>query len=242
MSTVVRLTKKQKTSIKKQEEEEHLKATMQLKKINPATDNQQVVFKNFYNRHMFLHGMAGTGKTFIALYLALKEILNPSSQYKKIIIVRSLVQTRNMGFLPGTEKEKSAVYEAPYEDICNELFEKHGCYKLLKDQGMIVFSSTSFIRGLTFNDSIIIADEIQNYNFEEASSVFTRVGENSKLIACGDARQNDLYRSSNDVSGIDRVMKVARYMKQFCFVEFGPDDILRSAFVKSWILSCIEVL
>lgn len=241
MSTVVKLTKKQKTSIKKQEEEQHLAATMQLRKISPATDNQQTVFKNFYNRHLFLHGMAGTGKTFIALYLALKEILNPNSQYKRIIIVRSLVQTRNMGYLPGNEKEKSAVYEAPYEDICNELFEKPGCYKLLKDRGMIHFSSTSFIRGLTFNDAIIIADEIQNYNFEEASSVFTRVGENSKLIACGDAKQNDLYRSQYDQSGINKVMEVAQHMKQFCFVEFGPDDIVRSEFCKAWILACYDI-
>ena len=237
MSPVVKLTKKQ----RKLDEEETLKAALQLKKVTPATDNQQIVFKNFYNKHLFLHGTAGTGKSFIALYLALKEILNPNSPYKKIIIVRSLVQTRNMGYLPGTEKEKSAIYEAPYDDICDELFEKPGCYKLLKDKGMIYFSSTSFIRGLTFNDAIIIADEVQNYNFEEASSVFTRVGVNSKLVVCGDAKQNDLYRSQYDQSGINKIMKVAQHMKQFCFVEFGPDDIQRSDFVKSWILACADL-
>lgn len=236
-NTVVKLTKKQKKSIKDQEIDNEHRAAMQLIKVEARTTNQHTVFKNFYNRHLFLHGYAGSGKTYIALYLALKEVLNPQSKFKRIIIVRSLVQTRNMGFLPGTEKEKSAAYEAPYADICDEIFVRPGGYKLLKDKGVIAFTSTSFIRGLTFNDAIIIADEIQNYNFEEASSVFTRVGENSKLIACGDEKQNDLYRSQYDRSGIQDIMKAAKSMKLFCFVEFGPDDIVRSDFCKQWILA-----
>jgi phosphate starvation-inducible protein PhoH len=183
-----------------------------------------------------LHGMAGTGKSFISLYLSLKEVIKTESIYKKVVIVRSVVPTRDMGFLPGNNKEKAKVYEAPYYAICTELFGRGDAYEILKSRGLVDFVSTSFIRGITLNDCIIVVDEIANLTLHELDSVITRVGKNCKIIFSGDFSQSDFTREQ-DRNGLKDFMKIIERMKSFEFIEFNENDIVRSAMVKEYILS-----
>ena len=211
-----------------------------LKSISPKTKNQTIAFEEYFQeKNLLLHGVAGTGKTFISLYLALNDILKGEGDKKRVVIVRSVVPTRDMGFLPGTQAEKTAVYEQPYMSICNELFGRDDAYGILKQKGVIDFISTSFIRGLTLNDSIVIVDECQNMNFHELDSVITRFGENSRVCFCGDFRQSDLIRQS-EKEGINTFMRVIGHMPSFGSVEFQKEDIVRSPLVKEYILSKLD--
>jgi phosphate starvation-inducible protein PhoH len=212
-----------------------------LKTFAALTANQQK-FYDAYNRgdnFIALHGVAGTGKTFIAIYKALEEVLDKSTPFNKILVVRSAVQSRDIGHLPGDVGEKLAVFQQPYQQICNTLFERKDAWDNLEKQGHIEFISTSFIRGTTFDDAIIIVDEMQNMNFEEIDTVMTRVGYRSKIIWCGDYRQTDL-RKQNDKSGILKFLDVAKYMTSFTKVEFEAEDIVRSDLVKEYILAKLE--
>jgi len=207
-----------------------------LDEIQPLTQNQKITFKAYNEgKHLMLHGIAGTGKTFISLYLALEELLQADSQYKKIYIVRSVVPTRDMGFLPGSNKEKTKVYEAPYYAICTELFHRSDAYEYLKTRGLVEFISTSFIRGITLNDCIVITDECQNATAHELDSVITRVGKNCKIIFAGDFSQSD-FIYDRDKNGIKEFMRVVKNIKAFQFVEFTKEDILRSDLVKEYII------
>jgi phosphate starvation-inducible PhoH-like protein len=164
--------------------------------VSPKTTNQEKTFREFRNgKELLLHGVAGTGKSFISLYLALEQVLDPSNDYNDIFIIRSTVPTRDMGFLPGTEEEKVSSYEAPYRQICGELLSVRNAYDSLKSQGTIKFTSTSYVRGITINNSIVIVDELQNLTFHELDSVFTRVGHNTRIIFCGDYLQSDLQKN-----------------------------------------------
>jgi len=212
-----------------------------LKTFEPLTENQKA-FYNAYKRGDYfiaLHGVAGTGKTFIALYKALEEVLDKSNTFQKIIIVRSAVQTREMGHLPGDIDEKLDIYQQPYHQICHTLFDRKDAYDRLVEQGYIEFISTSFIRGMSFDDAIIIVDEMQNMNFEEIDTVMTRVGYRSKIIWCGDYRQTDL-RKTNDKSGLLKFFDIATHMSAFTRIEFSADDIVRSSLVKDYILAKIK--
>lgn len=211
---------------------------MRLRTISPLTKNQEQTFESYYNdQNLFLHGSAGTGKTFSALYLALDEIMNTSEcPYKKIFLIRSVVPTRDMGFLPGSAKEKAKAYEAPYYAICTELFGRGDAYEILKNKGIIEFMTTSFIRGVTLSDCIVIVDETQNLSFEELDSVLTRVGNNCKIIFAGDFRQSD-FKKDSEKYGILDFMKIIRKIKQFDLIEFNRDDIVRSSLVKSYIIA-----
>jgi phosphate starvation-inducible protein PhoH len=198
-----------------------------LKEIEPLTRAQVKVFDT--NKHLMLHGCAGTGKTFISLYLALDDL--QKEEYSRIVLVRSAVPTREIGFLPGTEDEKSKVYEAPYVSIMQELFSRgDNPYGQLKQKGVINFLTTSYIRGTTFNDSVIIVDECQNMTFHELDSIITRVGKNCRIIFCGDFFQSDLKNS-----GLKDFMKIIKDMNEFDFIEFDISDIVRSNFVKSYL-------
>lgn len=212
-----------------------------LKTFQPLTDNQKKFFDAYNQGDYFiaLHGVAGTGKTFIALYKALEEVLDKSNPFNKIIIVRSAVQTREMGHLPGSVNDKLEIYEQPYHQICHTLFERKDAYDRLVEQGYIEFMSTSFIRGMSFDDAIIIVDEMQNMNFEEIDTVMTRVGHRSKIIWCGDYRQTDL-RKANDKSGILKFFDIAYHMSAFTRVEFTTEDIVRSSLVKDYILARMQ--
>ena len=232
--------RKQTKRVKKQQASAQQKG-INLRHIFPITDNQEKAFESFsYNKNILLHGVAGTGKTFISLYLALKDALDMRQGNQNVQIIRSVVPTRDMGFLPGNQKEKSKAYEEPYYSICNELFDRGDAYDILKRKGILEFSTTSFIRGLTFNDTTVIVDECQNMTWHELDSVITRLGENSRIVFCGDFRQSD-FLWNKDKSGIHDFMKVIKTMDSFDFIEFDQDDIVRSALVKEYIISKLEL-
>ena len=210
--------------------------------IEPLTDNQKKFFAAYEKgQNAFLYGCAGTGKTFIALYNALKDVLNEYTPYNKIYIIRSLVATREIGFLPGDHEDKSALYQIPYKNMVKYMFEMptdadfEMLYGNLKAQETISFWSTSFVRGTTFDDAILIVDECQNLNFHELDSIITRVGDNSKIMFCGDATQSDLTKS-NERNGIMDFMKIIEQMESFNIVEFDTEDIVRSGLVKEYII------
>jgi len=211
--------------------------------INPLTENQEKFFDSYSKgQNLFAYGCAGTGKTFIALYLALKEVLDENSQFDKIYIVRSLVSTREIGFLPGDHEDKAALYQIPYKNMVKYMFEMptdsdfEMLYGNLKTQETISFWSTSFIRGTTLDNAIVIIDECQNLNFHELDSIITRIGENSKIIFCGDATQTDLTKTY-EKNGILDFKKILHSMNEFDIVEFGLDDIVRSGLVKSYLIA-----
>lgn len=213
-----------------------------LKSFSPLTENQKIFYEAYKRGDYFiaLHGVAGTGKTFIAIYKALEEVLDRTNPFNKIIIVRSAVPSRDVGHLPGSLDEKTEIYRQPYQQICTTLFGRADAYQKLEDQGHIEFISTSFIRGMSFDDAIIIVDEMQNCNFEEIDTVMTRVGYRSKIIFCGDYRQTDLNKKKSDVCGILKFLDIAQHMKAFTRIEFLPDDIVRSSLVKDYIIAKLQ--
>jgi|TARA_B100001094_G_scaffold333111_1_gene408682 predicted ribonuclease YlaK len=214
-----------------------------LKTIEPLTTNQELAFKAYKdNKQLILHGAAGTGKTFISLYLALAEVLDESTPYEKVYMVRSLVPTREIGFLPGDHEDKSNLYQIPYKNMVKYMFEMPSdndfefLYTNLKAQDTISFWSTSFIRGTTFDDAVIIVDEFSNLNFHELDSIITRIGNNCRIIFSGDAAQSDLIKS-NDKTGILDFMQIVQSMPSFECVEFGIDDIVRSGLVREYLIA-----
>jgi len=210
-----------------------------LKIFEPLTENQRLFFQAYDKGHYFvmLTGSAGTGKSFIAMYKALHEVLEKEKSFNKIVIVRSAVQSRDMGFTPGSVEEKMSLYEQPYMQICSQFFGRRNAYEELKEQRKIEFISTSFIRGMSFDDAIIIVDECQNLNWEELSTIMTRVGYRSKIIFCGDYRQTDLYRKNSDKSGLVKFHNIAKTMNAFTNIEFTTDDIVRSSLVKDFLVA-----
>ena len=211
--------------------------------IHPITENQKVLFDSYAaGKNLVAYGAAGTGKTFITLYNAIKDVLDDSTPYERIYIVRSLVATREIGFLPGDYEDKSDIYQVPYKHMVKYMFQMPSdadfemLYGNLKSQDTIKFWSTSFLRGTTLDHSIILVDEFQNLNFHELDSIITRVGENSKIMFCGDATQSDLVKT-NDRNGIVDFMNVLRKMPSFDIIEFGIDDIVRSGLVKEYIVA-----
>ncbi|MDB2657120.1 PhoH family protein [Crocinitomicaceae bacterium] len=208
-----------------------------LLQFDPITLNQEKSYAAWdegYN--LVLTGTAGTGKTFNALYLALEDVLDKDTDYDKLIIVRSMVPTRDMGFLPGTKAEKEDAFTTPYKNICCELFGDKASYNKMLIGGQIQFESTSFIRGTTFDNSIIVVDEMQNLNFHELDSVITRVGRSTKIIFSGDYKQSD-FKYEDEKQGIVKFLQIVEQLKNFEIINFGWEDIVRSDFVRDYIMT-----
>ena len=219
----------------------------QLTDIKPLTDNQKLVFDAYEeNKNLFLYGCAGTGKTFIAMYLALKEILSNKTPYEKLYIVRSLVPTREIGFLPGDHEDKAHLYQIPYQNMVKYMFKMPDdpafemLYDNLKAQETISFWSTSFLRGTTLDNAIVIVDECQNLNFHELDSIMTRVGNDSKIIFAGDVAQTDLVKT-NEKNGILDFMKILEIMDEFANIEFDVNDIVRSGLIRNYIVTKLQI-
>jgi len=204
----------------------------ELQEIEPLTRNQLKAFES--DKHLILHGLAGTGKTFISSYLAYDDMAK--GMFQRLVIIRSAVPTRDIGFLPGTEKEKASVYEEPYKDIANDLFSRGDAYEILKQKNLVEFMTTSFIRGITLRDAVVLIDECQNMSFHELDSIITRMGENTRVIFCGDFRQADLKGN-----GLKDFFQVLKRMGLFEFIEFEVEDIVRSDFVKTYIIAKNEL-
>ncbi len=214
--------------------------------IDPLTENQRKLFNSYSEgKHLVAYGCAGTGKTFITLYNALRDVLDERSPYEKVYSVRSLVATREIGFLPGSHDDKADIYQIPYKNMVKYMFQMPSdadfemLYGNLKSQETVKFWSTSFLRGTTLDNAIIIVDEFQNLNFHELDSIITRVGENTKICFCGDGTQSDLVKT-NERNGIVDFMTVLRKMSSFDIIEFGVDDIVRSGLVKEYIIAKME--
>lgn len=204
-----------------------------LKYIRPLNNNQAKVLGS--DKNLVLSGYAGTGKTYLASYIAYKEIF--SGNYNKLVYMRSAVPTRNIGFLPGTDKEKLEVYEAPYIDIATELLGRGDAYDILKKKSLVHFTSTSFVRGINLRDAVLVVDETQNMSYHELDSIITRLNENCRIIFCGDIRQADLYKN-----GLQDFYNVLKAMDEFDFIEFQKEDIVRSELVKNYIIKKEEIL
>ena len=221
--------------------------TEQLTDIQPLTDNQKLVFDAYENnKNLFLYGCAGTGKTFIAMYLALKEILSNKTAYEKLYVVRSLVPTREIGFLPGDHEDKAHLYQIPYQNMVKYMFKMPDdpafemLYDNLKAQETISFWSTSFLRGTTLDNAIVLVDECQNLNFHELDSIMTRVGNDSKIIFAGDIAQTDLVKT-NEKNGILDFMKILEIMDEFANIEFDVNDIVRSGLIRNYLITKLQI-
>ena len=217
-----------------------------LVEIDPLTDNQTRLFNSYKEgKHIVAYGCAGTGKTFITLYNALQDVLDERTPYERIYLVRSLVATREIGFLPGSHEDKADIYQIPYKNMVKYMFQMPSdadfemLYGNLKSQESIKFWSTSFLRGTTLDNAIVIVDEFQNLNFHELDSIITRVGENTKICFCGDSRQSDLQKD-REKNGIIDFLSILRKMESFDIIEFGVDDIVRSGLVKEYIIAKME--
>ena len=215
--------------------------------VKPITDNQKVVFETWKkNKNQFLFGAAGTGKTFCALYLAMQSVLDLKTSYEKVVLVRSLIPTREIGFLPGDEEDKAALYQVPYQNMVQFMFEMpneqsfSNLYDRLKGQGTLYFLSTSFLRGLTLDNAIVIVDECQNMNFHELDTITTRIGQDSKMMFCGDFDQTDLQRT-NEKNGLHDFLRILEEMDEFNCTEFTIGDIVRSGFVRNYLINKIKL-
>ncbi len=210
---------------------------LEIKEVFPKTESQRDAFAAYeYGLNLLLHGVAGTGKTFIAIYLALKSILDQKLGIDKVYIFRSAVPSRDIGFLPGSAKDKMAPYEAPYEAIFSELFKNDTAYSILKTKRVVEFMPTSFVRGLTIDNAVVIIEEMQNMTGGELNSIITRLGKNTRLILCGDHRQDDLAGKKHvEQSGLKDIIRVFSEMDSIAKIEFGIEDVQRSGFVKEYL-------
>lgn len=216
----------------------------ELRKVNPITENQLRTFEHYYDdQNIFLEGCAGTGKTYISMYLALQSIEDKRSPYRKLVIVRTAQPTKQIGHLPGDEKQKGSVYELPYKSICSDLYHRDDAYEVLKNKGVIDFALTSFMRGTTIDNAIVIVDEVQNMVETEWFTVLSRIGQNTRLIICGDSRQDDITSERfHEKSGMQILKRVLTHMEQSIkVVTFQTDDIVRSGFVKDLITTMYKL-
>lgn len=234
LQTATRLNKRERRRLKRLGIQ--IETGVKINDIQPLTENQEKAFSEYSKgKDLFLHGTAGTGKTFLAIYNAMRDVLD--GKYDRLLIVRSVVPSRDMGFLPGDQKEKMAVYESPYYEIFAKLFNIPSAYDFFKKQDQVQFVSTSFIRGVTFENCIVVIDECQNMSWSELNTLLTRVGNNCRIILSGDTKQSDLKEKSGK-HDLRKIIRICSNMNRFSFVEMETNDIVRSGFVKEYITTC----
>jgi phosphate starvation-inducible protein PhoH len=225
----------------KEQKRQSFEKSLVLENVRPKTENQKKIFSQYFQKkHIFIHGLPGTGKTYISLYLALKDLLSDSN-IEKVLIIRSAVSARELGFMPGSAKDKMRAYEEPYYEICSKLFDRDDAYTQLKMRKMIDFTPTSFLRGVTWDNHVVIVDEVQNLNDHEISTVITRMGQGSRIIFCGDFRQSDFVTKGLEESGITNLFKIIRLMPSFTHVEMGINDVVRSGIVREYLEARMEL-
>jgi len=241
--TTTRITRKQRKLARKAVIENNVdrsingRTGLNMRELKPLTKNQERVFDAYYDgQHIFLSGFPGTGKSFLAIGLAIEDILVEKCPQEKVIIVRSVVPSRAMGFLPGSERQKAAVFELPYKHIFTELFGRGDAYSILKSKGLVEFETTSFLRGNTFENALVIVDECQNMSFQECDTIITRIGDNSRVIFCGDEKQSDFVYEDEKV-GYIHFKRILERMAEFTHINMEIDDIVRSGLVKSYIIA-----
>ena len=206
-----------------------------LKKIKPLTDSQSLTFEAFdRGENILLQGMAGTGKTYIAMYLAFKALRE--DKFQKLAIFRSVVPSRDVGFLPGSLEEKAKQYEIPYRSITHELYGRPDAYDVMVKKGVLEFVTTSYLRGTTFRNTIMFLDEVENCSFQECDTVITRAGEGSRVIIAGDYHQSDLMRDK-EKEGLTKFVAILETMENFSSISFTKEDIVRAGLVKDYIIA-----
>jgi len=239
-----RLTRRQqrlseKTTQKPKREREVNSSNLQLKHVAPVTDNQRLMFDYYEEGGLITaHGFPGTGKTFLSMYLALRDVFDKRTPYKKLVIIRSAQPSKQIGFLKGSDREKIAVYETAYKAHCTKLFGRGDAYEVLVNKGYLEFQSTSFLRGTEIEDSIVLIDEVQNLSYQEAKTAITRISGESRLIIAGDTKQDDLTSERfNETSGVSTLMEVLNRMPSAKFIQFSLDDIVRHGLIREYILA-----
>lgn len=210
--------------------------------IEPLTDNQEKAFELFDDSDsaVLLEGFPGTGKSFIAIYNALKLLLDKDTPFKQIIIVRNALSVHDIGHLPGDVKQKTEVYEAPYHGIFDNIFKYKKSYENMKEAGLVRFEVVSHMRGITLDSALVILEEAQNFSFHQGLTVATRIGTNSKLIVCGDTKQSDFKKDSEKSEAIN-FFKLIKSMPSTQSIKFGVDDIVRSNWTKELIETQIKL-
>lgn len=207
-----------------------------MRDIRPITDSQIEAYEQWdKGRNLILSGAAGSGKTFIALYLALQELIK--NRKKRLVILRSVVPTRDIGFLPGTQEEKEAAYLTPYIGVISEIFKNNPTlFTSFLKSGTVEFLTTSYIRGITLKDAIVVVDEFQNCNFHELDSIITRIGKGSRVIFSGDYYQSD-FTNRKEKEGIGEFLKIIESLKHFKKIDFTWKDCVRSGMVRDYLMT-----
>ena len=199
------------------------------KPITARTENQQLLVKAFENNDLvFATGPAGSGKTFVAIALAVKALKN--KEVRKIILSRPAVEAgEKLGFLPGEMKDKLEPYLQPLDDAGEDMIPA-AKLKEYMENNVIQIAPLAFMRGRTLNDAVIILDEAQNTTTHQIKMFLTRLGMNAKMIVTGDVTQIDLPPSTT--SGLIQAMQILKGVNGIGKIEFTKKDIVRHKLVQ----------